>query len=209
MAVLTAGFDVAVLGAGPAGSAAALELRGLGVERVLLAEASHFHEERIGESVPPDTRKLLGSLGLMPRFLEEGHELCLGSCSSWGAAELGYNDFAVNIYGSGWHLDRTRFDSFLARQAELNGADVRTRTRFTDFEAAGRAGFFIRLEHARGGRETVRARFVVDASGMKAVFARRMGARRIVLDRLVCVYGFFERPESAPVSQLTRRSTSG
>ncbi len=43
----------------------------------------------------------------------------------------------------------------------------------------------------------LRARFVVDATGSRAVFARLVGARRWFLDRLLFVYGrerWFARP---------------
>ena len=106
-------YDVVILGAGPAGSAAALKLCHFGFDKILLAEASHFETARIGESIPPDSRQLLAELDVLTEFLAENHEPCLGSCSSWGSEQLGHNDFLLNPYGYGWHLDRTRFDIFL------------------------------------------------------------------------------------------------
>lgn len=114
--------DVVVVGAGPAGSATALRLTHHGIGRVLLANAGGFDGFRIGESIPPDTGLLLDELGLLPGFLAQCHERCLGSCSSWGDDALGYNDFVTNPYGNGWHLDRSRFDAFLAHQAAERGA---------------------------------------------------------------------------------------
>lgn len=202
MTVPTQSFDVAVLGAGPAGSSAALELNRCGIEHVLLAESDHFRQERIGESIPPDTRKLLESLSLMSCFDEEEHEPCLGSCSSWGADELGYNDYISNLYGSGWHLDRKRFDSFLAHQAAERGVSLRKGWRFVS-AVKGHNGRY-RLGFRTGDhRREVDAQFVIDATGRQARFARRIGARLEVCDTLICVAGSFRLADDAPLSRLT------
>ena len=177
-----AALDVAVVGGGPAGCATAIALRRRGVERVGLFEAGDYSGERIGESIPPDTRVVLERLGLMARFAADGHEPCLGSCSAWGSNELGYNDFVFNPHGQGWHLDRRRFDESLAAEAEAAGVAV----------TKGR-----RCDDARD----LDARFVVDATGRTAQVARAMGARRVLHDRLTCVVGFVQR---RPESRLTR-----
>src|SRR5262249_20235739 len=49
----------------------------------------------------------------------------------------------------------------------------------------------------------VGARFVVDATGMRASFARSMGASRLFVDRLLCVSAFFELSDATTVSRLT------
>jgi flavin-dependent dehydrogenase len=179
-------FDVAILGGGPAGCAAAIALRRLGVPRVLVAEASASASVRIGESIPPDTRLVLERLGIWEPFLEEKHEPCLGSCSSWGSEDLGFNDFLFNPHGTGWHLDRARFDVFLARHAEACGATLWRDARY-ESSRGGRLQF-------RDGREAA-AGFVIDATGLAARYARQQGARRVMLDRLSCVAGFFAAPD--------------
>jgi len=200
---LETAYDVVVLGGGPAGCAAALTLRRHGIARILVVEASHYDANRIGESIPPDTRVLLQRLGIWQDFVRENHEPCLGSCSSWGADELGYNDFLFNPLGNGWHLDRTRFDRFLARKAAQSGATVRTGTRFTAIQSSGPDGFQLQLETDGGLVETVFAAFVVDATGTHARFAREMGAKKLFLDRLTCATAFFERPPQSSFSKLT------
>jgi flavin-dependent dehydrogenase len=196
-------YDVVVLGGGPAGCAAAMALRTRGVARVLIVDAGGDGGPRIGESIPPDTRLLFARLGLWEDFVAEKHEPCLGSCASWGDDELGYNDFLFNPHGTGWHLDRRRFDVFLARKAAASGAVVEGATRFDGAGRVGREGFVLRLTHGGNGARSVRARFVVDATGSHGAFARCMGARRSVHDRLSCVAALLELPAAADFSRLT------
>ena len=191
-AVRSRRLDVVVIGAGPAGSATALRLRQHGLGRVLLAEAGGFDGFRIGESIPPDTGLLLAELDLLPGFLAQGHERCLGSCSSWGDDELGYNDFVTNPYGPGWHLDRSRFDAFLAHQAAERGARLELGWRLHEAERRPAGGWRLTFQTAGGRTRRVDAGIVVDATGQRACFARMAGGRRQVTDRLICVAGRFQ-----------------
>jgi flavin-dependent dehydrogenase len=172
-------------------------------DRVEVIEASEYERERIGESIPPDTHRLFDELGLLAAFQAEGHEPCFGSASSWGADELGYNDFVFNPYGKGWHLDRRRFDKWLAREVEASGVRLRRGLRFRDVIDHGRDGAVVTIEGTHGVRERIATRFVVDATGTRSLYARRMGAVRRSLDRLVSVAAFFRLPEGSSFAKLT------
>lgn len=197
------GYDVVVIGGGPAGCATAMALRRYGTLSILVAESRRYEATRIGESIPPDTRILLEQLGIWRDFLKEQHSACLGSCSSWGDDALGYNDFLFNPHGNGWHLDRGRFDLFLARKTAESGAEVSTGTSFHSSARIGNKGFRLQLTEDDGQTKTVHARFVVDATGMRARFARSLGAKRVFLDRLICVAGYFQLPDFSHFSRLT------
>jgi flavin-dependent dehydrogenase len=195
-------FDVVILGGGPAGCATALALARLGTFRVLVVEAGHYEAVRIGESIPPDTRVVLEQLGVWDDFVKEAHEPCLGSCSSWGDDALGYNDFLFNPLGNGWHLDRRRFDAFLARKVLQHGTALLKGTRFDGCEREAN-GFRLRLGGDDKSTRLVHARFIVDATGTRSSFARYMGASRRFLDQLLCITAFFELPSAANFSKLT------
>ena len=178
---------IAVLGGGPAGSAAALALLRQGFGDVTLIEADDYRQApRIGEAIPPDTRRMLEWFGIWPDFVAQGHEPCHGSCSAWGSAELGYNDFLCNPMGHGWHLDRWRFDAFLAGMARDRGAKG-IRARFRQAVPHSQGGWTIELD---GDAPIVRAAFIIDATGRSGLFARQRGARQQILDRLTFVVGF-------------------
>jgi len=183
-------FDVVILGGGPAGCATAMALRLLDDYRILVLESGDYSATRFGECIPPNTRLLFRDLEILEEFDREKHEPNLGSCSSWGADELGYNDFVYNPYGNGWHLDRRRFDHFLSKVTRDRGVKLVTGTRYETHKADD-DGFQIQFSSNRKGSGTVRARRVVDATGCGSGFAQHAGAEKRVLDQLICVCGFF------------------
>src|SRR4051812_33464296 len=77
--------DFAVIGAGPAGAAAALALSAFG--RVVILERSVVGEDRIGETLPEAARPLLESLGLWAEFIQGPHSRCRARRCVWGGPE--------------------------------------------------------------------------------------------------------------------------
>ena len=197
-------YDVIIIGGGPAGAATAIQLKRLGVRSVLIVEKGCYAEHRIGESLPPNANVLLKDLGVYEAFQKEGHLQVCGSCSIWGSDEPGYNDYIVSPFGLGWHLDRNKFDRFLADQACQLGAILQTETRFVkSVPNHSISGYSLELKSKGGLAQQVHARFVVDASGMQAVFARKMSPSKKIVDRLICVSGFFEIPKDVPLTSQT------
>lgn len=194
--------DVTVVGGGPAGAATALALRRREPSLdVVLVEASDYSEVRIGESLPPNARPYLERLGVFDRFLEEGHLEAYGTASSWGQEELADNDFLISRDGNGWHLDRRCFDAFLTAEASRHGVEILSGTRLAgEWQTAD--GWVLELQ---GERHPVRlaTRYVVDATGRGARFAKRRGSRRVLFDYLAGVFMFFG-PGERPVPPDTR-----
>jgi flavin-dependent dehydrogenase len=180
-------FDVAVVGGGPAGSAAAIVLAGSGA-RVVLLERSAYDGVRIGETLPPDVRLPLERLGAWDRFLDGGHTPSPGIVAAWGRREPYANDFILNPYGCGWRVDRNAFDSMLATGAGETGAIVMTAVTVRCLARARRGGWTVEFTR-HGKRWTLSTNFVVDATGRTSPFCRFLGARREVRDRLVALVG--------------------
>jgi len=80
--------DVVVVGGGPAGAAIAIALtRGFhGSRSVVVLERSGYEHPRIGDTLPPEARVPLASLGVWDRFLEQRHGPAPGTLSVWGQA---------------------------------------------------------------------------------------------------------------------------
>ncbi|QWF84896.1 Putative FAD-dependent oxidoreductase LodB [Amycolatopsis sp. CA-230715] len=172
-----------MLGAGPAGTSAAIALRRAGYEVVLVDPAG----VTAGESVPPSITTALGLLGLGTAELDREHPRSLGTASEWGAPGLAHRDYLLDGLGPGWHLDRARFDRMLRATAVAAGAVlVPDRHR-----AASRtpSGWSITCRATR-----LTADVVVDATGRRAAFATARGARRWFADRLVGVTAIVPDP---------------
>ncbi len=196
-------YDVAIIGGGPGGCATALALKQQGIAKILVVESGCYEAIRIGESIPPDTRLLLNKLGILEDFLQENHETCFGNCSSWGSDTLSYNDFLRNPYGNGWHLDRRRFNAFLAQKAVERGVEVLCGTRVDNCDRIPSEGFQLQLVGENKQTGTVTTSFLVDATGARGSFAKSLGARKLFLDRLICAIAFFQLPPSSHFSKLT------
>lgn len=184
--------DAAVVGAGPAGSAAALTLARHGL-KTLLIEARETEPSKIGESLAPAATPLLAALGLHAQQMEAHHLPYHGNRSAWGSEGLTEADFLFHRYGSGWQLDRILFERQLSAAAEDAGAAVLDGTILASVRA-GR-GWELSLRPNRHGLRSVRASWIVDATGRRGAVVRRLGLRRRTMDRMVCVYAMAWCPD--------------
>ena len=187
----TTRYDVIILGGGPAGTATALSLRNHNPAlSVAIVERSTYSAPRIGETVPPQTVALFQRLGLWERFRERGFLPSYGTSAAWGDPNLHVNEFIFNPFGHGWHLDRRMFDQWLAHEAENKGVALYIGSRVVD-QQRHEDVWDLTLQLPTEQRRLL-GRFVVDATGRLAVFARRQRARRIILDQLVGAFVFFD-----------------
>jgi len=187
-------FDVAIIGGGPAGTATALSLREHAPSlSVVLIEGSRSQTIRIGETLPPPARAILDHLGVWRAYCAQGHREVHGARTAWGIPAALDNDFIYMFESIGWHVDRAAFDSMLVSEAERRGT---TLIRETGLRHADRAGEQWRL--TLSNQSPVRARFVVDATGGRAAFARRAGARFVSADRLVGIARIFRDSSDDP-----------
>lgn len=187
-------FDVVIVGGGASGSAAALTLLQQDHGSVAIVEKSDFAEPRVGETIPPDANLLLEELGVTGAFRAQSHLPCYGSNSLWGSAQLGHNDFVVNVHGHGWHLNRARFDAMLLDQAEQAGATVFRGSTCREVCCTPDQDRIrsIHVEAADGGPITLIADEFIDASGRSAVLTKALGVRKEFDDRQVVVWARFK-----------------
>lgn len=186
-------FAALVAGGGPAGAAAALALA-RGGRRVLLVDDRPAAAFRVGEALAPAARPLLRDLGVLERFLADGHLASHGNLSSWGSPQLHASDFIFDPHGHGWHLDRARFDGSLREAVEAAGGVVRGGARVASVARDGAGGWRVVLRTPGGAEESVDAEWLVDATGRSAAVARQTGAARLHGDALVALFARFHSP---------------
>ncbi len=186
--LINADFDVFIVGAGPAGAAAAISLSQIAPHlRICLADPGRNRPLRVGESVPPLIKPFLDHLGLGPAFIQAGHSPSFHTLSAWGGPELIGNEFFLYVHNTGWRLDRGRFDRMLADQAGRLGAKTLTATvRLLNPCAQG-----WHIDCGSAGKFS--ARFIIDASGRSALLSRLLKMSSIRIDKLVACAVFFEQ----------------
>src|ERR1700687_1414968 len=178
-------FDVAVVGGGVAGSAAAIALRNGGFS-VAIIERGEYNQKRIAEVLPPDVKEPLIALGIWDDFLSLGCKPVMSRASSWGSPHLDISDYLFNAYGPAWVIVRPVFDRFLATGASERGARLFLNTRITACLREGRQCWQMTLRQGLGER-TIKAAFVIIATGRSSSVMRRGPKPRTSYDRLIGV----------------------
>ncbi|MFP5273886.1 NAD(P)/FAD-dependent oxidoreductase [Coleofasciculus sp.] len=172
-------WDVVIAGSGPAGAVAALVLARTN-HRVLLVDDVKSGVRKVGESLPGAARPLLRDLGLLACVENGSHLPSYGNVSAWGADKLATTDFIRDPHGLGWHLDRFEFDAALRAAAKDAGTVwcVERLHRVTPTES----GWHVHLTNS-----ATSARWLIDATGRRAIIARLQGALRHRDDSLVAL----------------------
>jgi flavin-dependent dehydrogenase len=173
-------YDAIVIGGGPGGSTVATVLAQAG-RSVLVLEKEKFPRFHVGESLLPFNVPLFERIGVAEKVHAAGYQKKYGAFF-WNEETGGVRpvDFATGIddrHPMAFHVKRAEFDDLLLRHAEASGAHVREETAVERvvFEGDRAVGVVAR---SAAGREEIRARVVVDASGQTALLSRQLGTRK-------------------------------
>ena len=173
-------FDVAIVGGGPGGSAAAASLARRG-HSVLVLERAQFPRFHIGESQLPWINGILNEIGAADAVAS------VGFVQKWGASFMSddsdterYADFsrAYEVpQPQTYQVPRDRFDQVLLEHAAASGAVVKQGCQATQ-AAFDAEGVTLTFTGADAAPATVRVRAAIDASGRHGFLARKFGQRR-------------------------------
>ena len=181
--------DVAIIGAGPAGTAAAAHLAELGVRRVVLVDKHDFPRDKTcGSAVSPRGIKVLKDLGIWHEVAEHAYWIrgirivTPGGKESWQSA----GDVAEAMI-----CNRRVLDHVLLKKAQARGACFVPHFDASEtLEEGGRVVGF----RSRDGRE-VRARYVFVAGGSHC----RLGLPEIRPRKTIqAIMGWWENVEFRP-----------
>jgi flavin-dependent dehydrogenase len=178
MSSATKPYDVAIVGAGPAGSASAILLARAGW-RVALVDRSTFPRDKpCAEYLSPAAEPLLTELGVMEQ-LEATHPARLRGFRIFAPnGGMIQGDFAAtrdaegkSLFETGLAIPRLRLDATLVEAARAVGAELHMNWRLA--QLAREEGLW-RLTPVGAG-EPIRARLLLAADGVHSTVARRLG----------------------------------
>lgn len=175
----TVDCDVLVVGGGPAGSTAAALLSRQG-RRVLQLEKDRHPRFHIGESLLPANLPIFDALGVMDKVSALG---VLKRGADFPSADGGYKTFHFHralgrTPPHAFQVKREEFDQMLFEHARENGVDAREGVKVERVELGGTGSIVAQAKDADGGALTVRAKYLVDASGRDTLLGSALKIKR-------------------------------
>ncbi|BCM88595.1 hypothetical protein IAD21_00428 [Abditibacteriota bacterium] len=156
-------FDVAVIGAGLAGSCAAILLAQGGASVVLLDASTPGHHKVCGEFLSPESRTQLAQLGVM----EALGQLGVQSVSVARVSTSTRQGRPINLPGEGIAISRATLDALLWRRAHELGVQTRDQHRVSAIERAPDGSFVLQTNQS-----SLSAHLVISAAGRSSRWGR-------------------------------------
>jgi flavin-dependent dehydrogenase len=165
--------DVLVIGAGPAGSIAASVIHQAGF-RVMVVEREKFPRFVIGESLLPRCMEVLMDAGLLEAVKAKNFQQKFGAKFLKGEAvsDFNFTEQFTQGWNWTWQVPRAEFDLTLAQEVQRKGVPVDFETTVTGIQFFENESSITTVERKDGSTETIRAKFIVDASGYGRVIPR-------------------------------------
>lgn len=185
---MSASYDVAIIGGGPAGSTTASFLLqyqpGL---KVLIIEREQFPREHVGESQLPQIGAVLQEMGIWDEVERAGFPVKIGATFRWGQQQELWDfnlvppesfegqsrpgKFEGVRRDTAFQVDRAKYDDMLLRHAQKRGCQVLESTAVREVLHQDDVVQGLKLSNG----ETITARSYVDASGHVGILRRAMG----------------------------------
>jgi flavin-dependent dehydrogenase len=174
-------YDVVIIGGALAGAATATLLvrQNPGI-RVLIVEKSPQFSRRVGEATVEVSAYFMGRILGMTQYLNESHLIKQGLRFYFTNGKVENLEQSSELGGRyqvrlpSYQLDRATFDEEVLRRACAAGAELLRPASVTDVQLLPGQEQVITLKQGEVTR-TIRARWVIDASGVGAFLARKEG----------------------------------
>ena len=195
-------YDCIIVGGGPAGSSAATIVSQGGFDTLLL-EREAMPRYHIGESLMPEAFWCFERLGVLDQMRNSDYvrKVSVQFVSSTGkeSQPFFFKQHDPRECSSTWQVERAEFDHMLFKNAAANGASCVDQARVMDVLMDGDRAVGVTVQTSEGTSKEVRAKVVVDATGLQAVIANRMGLRRDEEDlKKIAIWSYFENAEREP-----------
>lgn len=165
-------FDLVVIGAGPAGSAAAIHGAAAGWDVLLLESGELGRDKTCGDGLTPRAVHELDKLGLAVEVTDHYRNRGLQLHGYGGSVTAPWPSSAYGQLGSA--MPRTRFDALLARTAARRGAELRCLSTASS-PVLDRGRITELTVTADGGSYRVRPKWVIVADGVRSPFGKQLG----------------------------------
>ncbi len=162
--------EVAVIGAGAAGCAAALALGRTGVRATLVERGAARRDRFCGEFISGEARTALTELGI----LKSVEALGPTPIARVRMLSRGGRQFELPLGARGWGLSRRALDGALLDEALSRGVQLIEHSGVEDLSGDARQGYRLRLGGAASGTE-IRCRAVIGAHGKASQIDRLLG----------------------------------
>lgn len=180
-------YDVIVIGGGPAGSTVATLVAEQG-HKVLQLEREVFPRFKVGESLIPGSYEVLQRLGVLEELRQshfpKKHSVQFYSDKGRASAPFYFHEIDPSERSQTWQVLRSEFDQLLLENSRRRGVEVREGAQVKEvlFEGDRAVGVRVQLaeDSASSGAprpQNLTSRVVVDASGQRAMLARKLGLR--------------------------------
>lgn len=179
--------DILVIGGGIAGCIAAISLAD--TYQVTIIDKLLEPKERIGESLAPAAQRILIELDLlddMEQHMGSLYRPNLGMQSQWGSGQVQVVDHMRNPDGYVKSLDRQAFEAYIRSTTEKRGVHCCWGSKLYSSEFEN-SQWKISVQSDEKA-SSVTASFVIDATGRQSHFARSLGIKRQVEDKLIACW---------------------
>jgi 1H-pyrrole-2-carbonyl-[peptidyl-carrier protein] chlorinase len=173
--------DVIVIGGGPAGATVGGYLGRAGY-RVMVLERDIHPREHVGESLVPATNIVTHDLGFWDKM--EAFQWVKKPGATWTGTKgkigsefvVTFKDYPQNIPNPDYtyHVDRAVFDAMFLRNTSELGAEVVQGVSVLEVLFEGERAVGVRVK-VLGREMTLRARYIVDASGRRCILGKQLG----------------------------------
>jgi flavin-dependent dehydrogenase len=183
--------DVIIIGGGPAGSTAAAVAARAGL-RVTLVEKKAFPRYQIGESLMPACYWTFERLGVLDKLRRANFvsKQSVQFYSKTGVPSEPYYfpDFDPHESSWTWQVERSAFDQILLEHAAGEGVEILQPATVRDVHFDGTRAVGVLVDEPGSGTRDLRAAVTIDASGQRALLARKLRLRTLDPNLMNCSY---------------------
>ena len=171
-------YDCVVAGGGPAGSTVAALVAEAGFDTLLLEreKCPRFH---VGESLMPETYWIFKRLGVLEKMKQSDFvKKCSVQFVNGNGREsqpFFFDQHDPHECTQTWQVERAKFDEMLFVNAADKGATCVDQTRVLEAIFDSQRATGVHIQTSAGERQDISSQVVVDATGVQALMANRLG----------------------------------